>query len=430
MEQFRNVVVFGDGLSDIGTKWTSASGVFARATGLMTVSPSGRFSDCRNWTDFMYEEATGATLVMGGAAATVSASRMHLRFRSASDVSKGAAKFRYANYAEGGACGGIPAWSTAKLAVRTMKEQVRQFRGDWRTLYGGPGPADEPTLCFVWFGANDLYTAGCKPEAMAGVAEKIASKRRHEVAAVVGAKNVRFVFMNLARPEASVRYQLALRAKKDTRADRVMKFLGGGVEKEIRELQRGVDLFNRALRTHTSRNGDVYVDTASAVAPQVVTTLVARLGLLDGPQAKGTSKTFVGADAMDARERENQSRLTHVATSDEAHPTDKVYQYIWATIRAKLTEEGYGFGRLNASAVPSRGAGLPGGSAVAERASAADRTAHAPPTHRPRHCRVDARTPPLVRFAAAGSRGAGRSGRGASGAAARTGPKRPLASRT
>ena len=86
MPHFRNVVVFGDSLSDIGTKWTSLSGSFARKVGAMTVSPAGRFSDCRNWTDFMYEEATGATLVMGTSAATVSASRMHLRLGAASDI--------------------------------------------------------------------------------------------------------------------------------------------------------------------------------------------------------------------------------------------------------------------------------------------------------------------------------------------------------
>jgi hypothetical protein len=35
----------------------------ATSTNQMYVSSSGRFSDCRNWTDYMIEAATGKSLV-------------------------------------------------------------------------------------------------------------------------------------------------------------------------------------------------------------------------------------------------------------------------------------------------------------------------------------------------------------------------------
>jgi phospholipase/lecithinase/hemolysin len=76
-ENISNVVVFGDSLSDIGIKWTSATGKLALGLGMMTVSASGRFSDSRNWTDFMYEEASGDSLVQSGAGATIAASQTH-----------------------------------------------------------------------------------------------------------------------------------------------------------------------------------------------------------------------------------------------------------------------------------------------------------------------------------------------------------------
>ena len=66
------VLVFGDSLSDIGRKWKTKAGRMATSTNQMYVSSSGRFSDCRNWTDYMIEAATGKSLVVDSAAAILS----------------------------------------------------------------------------------------------------------------------------------------------------------------------------------------------------------------------------------------------------------------------------------------------------------------------------------------------------------------------
>lgn len=364
MEQIRNVIVFGDSLSDIGTKWKSASGKFAKKTGAMTVSPSGRFSDCRNWTDFMYEEAAGTSLVLGNAKDTIDASKSHLRLGQNSgwlNTRVAATKrFFYANYAEGGACGGIPAMSLAKPALGTFKDQVKRYIADFNSLYATPKPSGlvgvdwsasadaKLTLFLVWFGANDLYTAQCAPTAMAGVAEKVANKRRHELSRLVGAKNARFIFMNLARPEASVRYQELYEQQKGTKMDRFKKFFGGGIEKQLDKFRQGADLFNARLQHYAVQNGDVVVDIASVVHPDVMASGLKELGLMEGSQSDGTSKTYVPARIYDDPKLKKQllGKTQHVTTSDKAHPTDQVYKVMWSSIRFTILQRQYAFGNL------------------------------------------------------------------------------------
>jgi hypothetical protein len=95
----------------------------------MRVSPSGRFSDCRNWTDFMFEEASGLTMVVSDATGTRELSQRHMTLLGAYEASKVHAsrveegkQFTYVNYAEGGACGDTP-FSKA-FALGTFKDQV------------------------------------------------------------------------------------------------------------------------------------------------------------------------------------------------------------------------------------------------------------------------------------------------------------------
>ncbi len=345
-EQIRNVIVFGDSLSDIGVKVQSMTGKFAKKAGAMTTNPSGRFSDCRNWTDFMYEEAAGKSLMGSNVSDTKAASRLFQRLTPASlvaDPTRANKNFRYANYAEGGACGGIPAWSLSKPALGTFKDQVEKYSSDYQTL-NQPGL----TLFLVWFGANDLYTAGCKPSAMAGVAEKVANKRRHELSRLIGAANARFIFMNLARPEASVRYQDELTNRLGTKKDRFYKFLGGGVEKELDDFRRGADLYNARLLNYASANGDVVVDIASVAHPDVIGSALRELGLLTGAQEEGTSNQHVPASVYDNPKLLSKyaGTKTHLTTSDKAHPTDKVYKLMWNEIKFSILQKQYTFGNL------------------------------------------------------------------------------------
>jgi phospholipase/lecithinase/hemolysin len=127
--QIQTVIVFGDSLSDIGKKWKTNMGGIAQTAKLMTVSPTGRFSDCRNWTDFMHEEAGGKSLIVADAKGSYEKSMPYMSLTENSWAWGGMCQdpknYRYANYAEGGACG-----DTVKLGLGTFEQQVDAFELD------------------------------------------------------------------------------------------------------------------------------------------------------------------------------------------------------------------------------------------------------------------------------------------------------------
>jgi phospholipase/lecithinase/hemolysin len=190
--RMNTVVVLGDSLSDIGQKWTTKSGRAARAIGQMYVSPTGRFSDCRNWTDFMFEAACGQSLVADTANGSIALSQKHFSYSPECgafqmDQRK---RFWYANYAAGGACGDTPAQKADFLG--TCKEQVDGFELDCMKSLAPLGN----TLFIIWFGANDLYTAGCQAEHMAKVASVVASEQRARLLAIFKMQNAGFGLQN------------------------------------------------------------------------------------------------------------------------------------------------------------------------------------------------------------------------------------------
>jgi len=343
MERIRNVVVFGDSLSDIGIKWKTKMGKIAKATGQMTVNPTGRFSDCRNWADHMYEAATGQSLVKGSPQLTITGSKAKQSLK-AGELCFGTTDdtwFRYANYAEGGACGGIPRGAVMKMALGQFKDQVKQFRKDYASTVNemrkrhGLDITSEPqynrTLFLVWFGANDLYTAGAPAHAMPAVAEKVANKRRNELAAITGNASARFIFMNLATPAASVRYLKQLES-------------GEISLQELNNLATGANAYNARLKQVALGNGDGYVDVASVVSPENTVKMITTLGLTEGAQAPGTANVHVSSNVYDHQTSSGAARF--LTTSDDAHPTDRLYLEAWKKIREMIELQGYSFGNV------------------------------------------------------------------------------------
>src|SRR4051812_17025179 len=318
--RMHTVVVFGDSLSDIGKKWTTKSGRMARATNQMYVSPSGRFSDCRNWTDFMFEAATGLTMIAGSAEKTIALSARHTSLTKDSLVLAPAASdgwfFQYANYAEGGACGDKPASKAAFLG--TFKDQVDAFENDCKASRVPLGN----TLFIIWFGANDLYTAERKAIDMSQVASQVASTQRTRLDLIVKTQNqttmggnyaCKFIFVDLCRPLTSVRYTMRLKKAED----KVKSLLGAkyvaaprpkrgvseandtlaqaikhgftpgtswGFANEVKllqaqvdatkELEQGVLLFNATLATIAHKNGDRVAEVGSCVSEDTIRSLV------------------------------------------------------------------------------------------------------------------------------------------------------------
>jgi phospholipase/lecithinase/hemolysin len=376
--RFHNVIVFGDSLSDIGLKVQTFMGKFAKGIGEMTTNPTGRFSDCRNWTDHMYESATGGRrLVLGSVTETKQASRKHQALTTQAFIDLGhqaappartgtpppptSLSFYYANYAMGGDCGGIPADATLRGALGTFKDQVRRFKADWKSFHGPAqktGAAELKTLFLVWFGANDLYTAGADAGQMAGVAIKMAKQRRAELADIVGAENAHFVFCNLPGPRASVRYPNWVAKGKS----RGLLKRGKWTDEKVDQLGLVAGCFNKTLRDEVLKNGDGLVDIATAVGGKdEVAMMLSKLGMTGlERQEKGTSDTFVPPKAYNAW---NKSALWSVRkdlpvldpdeqntlkshTSDKVHPTDPVYKYMWGQIHKVISARSYTFGVL------------------------------------------------------------------------------------
>src|SRR5215467_9888379 len=99
----KRLIIFGDSLSDIGVKRNTGMGAFAALFGLMRTNQVNRYSDNRNWTDFIWEWAGGQPLIIKDKATSIAAAANHLKWsKDAAVGSPKDAPLHYVNYAEGG----------------------------------------------------------------------------------------------------------------------------------------------------------------------------------------------------------------------------------------------------------------------------------------------------------------------------------------
>lgn len=297
----KRLIVFGDSLSDIGVKRKTVAGQFAALFGLMRTNQVNRFSDNRNWTDFIWEWAGGQPLITVDKPTSEAAATPHLRWSQNSNrASRTDNPLFYVNYAEGGAMGGSDRWGAG---LGTFREQFDRYRADLRAY--GPTPGNG--LYLIWFGLNDLVTNGRDPADMKAVAQQM-SQVCQEIIALD--PNAYFLFGNLPNPQEAVRY-LGQEA-----TDKVLGFADGSfnfsheLAKEINEKFRSnpahvVDIYTRM--DHVCRNLNSY-------------------GFTKEKQPTGIEVRY-GAPPR------NQLAAYCTTTSDGAHPTEEVYKVIaqiWA----------------------------------------------------------------------------------------------------
>ncbi len=383
----KTVVVFGDSLSDIGKKWTTKSGRAARLTNQMYVSPTGRFSDCRNWTDFMFEEAGGTSLIDNNKDTSYTRSMEHTTLSSSSTVSLGASSFTYLNYAEGGACGDTPREKSAFLG--TFKDQVDTFENEFKSKGKGLGSM----LFIIWFGANDLYTANRPSNEMGLVANVVAKVQRDRLKLMVKSEDPdpKFIFVNLARPLTAVRYSLRLETAKQkfltayqsasknkdiemsvpgmykkvpglgvnslrmlrtkvagTVGDALtnqwalpeLRLLIAQVE-ELKKLEQGVMLYNLELARIARFQGDRIAELGSCITEDSLEALVNGSNRLQKGAMTASVGTHVSAQSYDLR-----TQATPITTIDQVHPTDAMYRLIWKEIRLEILASDCTFGTL------------------------------------------------------------------------------------
>jgi hypothetical protein len=155
----QNLIILGDSLSDIGIKREAPTGMFARAAGAMRTNEIGRYSDGRNWTDFLIEWAGADSLVHADPKATKDASKRHLSLTTHALLlgtqTSTNPPMRYANYAEGGAVAASD-WHPMGGALGYLSEQVVKYI-EARKALGAQFNGD--TMHIVWIGLNDIVTA-------------------------------------------------------------------------------------------------------------------------------------------------------------------------------------------------------------------------------------------------------------------------------
>jgi hypothetical protein len=250
-------------------------------------------------------------------------------------------------------------------------------------------PSGKPlgnVLFLIWFGANDLYTAGCDACQMGGVAEQVANVQRNALMEIGRgiATNVRFVFMDLARPLTSVRYKMRLKkaqtalkvavkshfpgpfsegyepipspgysrfgkvagyvslAREQDLADKQLKELQKQMQ-DIEKLEAGVLAYNSCLAQATGKNGDTLVKIGRCLTEDTVRALVRGRYRLKKGAAPEKAK-FISAHDYDLLGADG--RVANITTIDEVHPSDALYRLIWLEIHQGIIATGCVFGNL------------------------------------------------------------------------------------
>jgi phospholipase/lecithinase/hemolysin len=299
--QVKRLIVFGDSLSDIGVKRQTITGTVASLLGLMRTNQVLRYSDNRNWTDFIWEWAGGRPLIRVDRDTSLAAAVPHLTWAANSnDGSAQGAPLYYANYAEGGAMGGADRWGAG---LGTFREQANRYLKDLQNY----GPSPGVGLYLIWFGLNDLVTNGRDPTDMRAVARQM-SQICQEIAGVDS--NAAFLFGNLPNPQSAVRYL----GQEGT--EKVLGFSEGS-------LNFGYELA-KEIKDNFPNNPAGIVDVYTPM--DHVCRNLNSYGLTRKDQPTGIEVRY-GAPPRD------QLAAFCTTTSDGAHPTEEVYKLIaqiWA----------------------------------------------------------------------------------------------------
>jgi chorismate mutase len=378
MPTYDHVVIFGDSLSDIGQKWNQPmGGVGARmsdgALRELNVNSTGRFSDCKNWTDYMFEAATGGSLIGSTAAATIRTSKAFHSLSSRWITPPGGARFRYANYAVGGAVGAHKAAVKLKAGLTTFQDQIDAFKKDIGLL---PKAGGHSFLVIVMFGANDIYTDEKSPAEAPRIATTII-KRCDKVQAILnnafsGVEKM-LVIAGVGMPTQSHFYAVQkldlereegrclskLHAVKDR--TRLTSLRSAWVEAsnkrweymdKIGKLQQSAGVLNQALWKYCEGQPNaIYFPMRETLA--VLAEQSASLGIANNTNQSNTVHTMIHyregntfiADPHDERLRLADGR-TPLFTPDGKHPTSRGYEFLWHRMRAMFSEKDIGFGLL------------------------------------------------------------------------------------
>lgn len=242
------IVIMGDSLSDPGNKQHTLSGIVARASHKARINKAGRFSDGKNWTDFIWEWAGGNSLIQGNAGKSQELTKKHLSLKDSKDGNNHT-NFSYVNYAVGGAVIEESKNLVRKLGLTTIDEQKDKYFTELYEEYTRTNNAPDDTLHIIWAGLNDSVTDGKDPAEMKGLVDKIEKliDETHERFKSYGGNPPRFMLINNPNPQAAVRYA------DNPNSDKVVK------------AKKATDEFNRLLRQRFPDNEDMVLVDMNAM---------------------------------------------------------------------------------------------------------------------------------------------------------------------
>jgi phospholipase/lecithinase/hemolysin len=293
------LIIFGDSMSDIGNKRSTGFGRVARAIGEMRTNDVGRFSDSKNWVDFLWEWTGGETFFQTNAQTTLALTKPHLKLnKNANQNTCLWNPFDYANYAIGGDMG---ASDRSKTGIGFFKGQQKNFLKNVKKY-----PCTGNTLFIVWFGLNDLVTNTRNPENMKPVAQEMINLCE-EIEKKV--RNSYFIFANIPNPQTAARY------------------IGQENNADVLGFHHGAILFSQELARHIfifPNNKATLLDIFTPM--QDVSDNPSLYGIKPGRQPRGVKVRYGKFAGF-------SSNYNFATTSDGAHPTEAVYKLIgqiWA----------------------------------------------------------------------------------------------------
>ncbi|MEI7776534.1 MAG: SGNH/GDSL hydrolase family protein, partial [Verrucomicrobiota bacterium] len=383
---YDHVIVFGDSLSDIGQKRGTALGWFGSEVGtekgvpLILVNGGGRFSDGKNWADFMYEDASGQSLWGNGFAATNAASAKHFRLQPDLWIRPGGGSpFRYANYALGGAVGGHKVLLKSKIGLDTFGDEVEKFLADYRKLPRRPtNPERWRFLFFVMFGSNDVYTDEKDISHCARIVG-LMNKSCIELASVLAnsgfADTCRFVVAGIPKPSNAHRYKVYTEERiAKVRREEVARNAARGrgdpsayMRAEKKLLEKRLKLEKEKQRQHgllqfsTELNGRLQKMAGDLAVRCDGASFVDTDGALNELRRVAPARGIDPGAAQTRADHANNTQEDELGVSipdgpsplfcwDHAHPTHKGYEFLWEKIRGVIVAEGISFGKVNHTA--------------------------------------------------------------------------------
>lgn len=395
-----NLVVFGDSMSDLGIMNETYLGMAAKAMGKMVTNETGRYSDGRNWVDFLYQwVGSGDPLVTLDVTATKQKS---LKYQSltadsviaASNTVQGGPLVRFVDYAKGGAVAAsdVAAKGGALSHLSAQCDQYLAERKKMGTAFTGA------TLHIIWIGLNDIVTCERSdtekgPELVYDALKSdVASLEplneqypAHERTPLLAEHNPAYVIGQALRdtPKGEgVLYMIAdivglcnriVEAFPDNNHEQHFMFLSlpdpnvapriltrksKGEIAIVKQFTTMTNRFNKILRSVATAG---WKDTESGVLPgncsfvpiyeqlRYIATHPTEFGLRSRAQDKVLTVKYGGADEDTD---EMAAARNFFTTTDAGHPTEAVYRLLALYVAEIMIGRNYGLGRLNPSRYP------------------------------------------------------------------------------